>query len=107
MVTIVAVSKKTSSKTNEEFTVLHVQGNPEVLKSKTTGRPYLSAHKATLPCTLDINFAKTLIGSTLNGSIELVDCKEYEIVLPGGKKLKVNRSFQYNPDPVTVDEVVG
>ena len=107
MVTIVAVSKKTSLKTKEEFTVLHLQGSPEVLKSKTSGKPYLSARKATLPCTLEFNYAKSLIGSTLNGSIELVGCKEYEIVLPTGKKLKINRSFQYNPDPVTVEEVVG
>jgi len=107
MVTIVAVSKKKSSKTNEEFAILHVQGDPEVLKSKTTGRPYLSARKATLPCTLDFSLAKSLIGTTLNGSIELADCNEYEVVLPNGKKLKVNRCFQYNPDSVLVEEVVG
>ena len=95
MVTIVGISKKTSSKTNEEFTVLNLQGSPEVLKSRISGKPYLSARKATLPCALDEEFAKLLIGTTLPGDIQEMECKPFDLALPTGKKIKVSRTFQY------------
>ncbi len=105
MVTITAVSRKTSPKTQEEFTVLHLQGTPEVLKSSVSGRPYLSARKSSIPCTLDDDQAKALVGTTLPGSIEKVECEPFEIELPNGKKLKVSNNFVYNPDLVTSEEV--
>lgn len=100
MVTIVKVEKKTNLKTKEPYSVLVVQGTAEVLKSKATGRSYVSAKKATIPCALDDNQAQALIGQTLPGSIERTECKEFEVKLPSGKKLKISHTFQYSPEPV-------
>jgi hypothetical protein len=107
MVTIVGLEKKVNLKTNESYNVLVIQGSAEVLRSKTTNRPYISARRATLPCTLDDIQAKALIGQSLPGAIEKLECKEFEIKLPNGKKLKISHTYQYSPDPVTMEEVVG
>ena len=95
MVTIVGVTKKMSSKTNLEFNLLNLLGSPEVLLSRATGKPYLSARKATLACNMDEVMAKSLIGTTLPGEIQEQECKPFDLTLPTGKKIKVSRTFQY------------
>ena len=53
MVTITKLEKRKNSK-DEEFNVLVLQGNVEVAISKTTGRPYLTARKTSIPVTFDV-----------------------------------------------------
>jgi len=54
--------------------------------SKTTGKPYLTARKASIPCTFDEVLAKSLIGQSLPGEIERIEVDEYEFTVPGTKK---------------------
>jgi hypothetical protein len=50
-----------------------------------------------MPTTLDEAQAKELIGTTLPGVIEKVDCPEYEIKMPNSKKVvKITHTFQYS-----------
>jgi hypothetical protein len=108
MVTIVSTEKRLNKVKNEEFNVLVLQGDVEVAISKTTGRPYLTARKTSIPCTFDEKFAQQLVGSQLPGCIERKEVKAYEFLIPGAKKpVILTHSFQYSPNAVTVEEVVG
>ncbi|MBW6501243.1 MAG: hypothetical protein K0B05_07605 [Bacteroidales bacterium] len=108
MVTIVGVEKRKNKAKNEDFNVMVLQGEVEVAVSKTTGRPYLTAKKTSLPCTFTERFASTLIGKSLPGMIERKECDPYEFTVPGTKKkLSLNHTFLYSPDPSTIEEVVG
>lgn len=108
MVTIVAMEKRTNKAKNQDFNVMVLQGNVEVVISKTTGRPYLTARKTSISCTFSEEFGKQLVGQTLPGIIEKKECNPYEFTIPNSKKkITLNHTFQYSPDPVTVEEVVG
>jgi len=106
-VKIVGILRKTNLKTNEPYTVLVLQGNAIVLQSKATSRSYVSARKTTIPCALDDDLAKSLIGQTLPGSIEKVACAPFEVKLPTGKKVKISEKFQYFPDPEKAETTIG
>ena len=108
MVTIVGLEKRKNKLKNEEFNVLVLQGDVVVATSKTTGKPYLTARKTSIPCTFDEKFAQHLIGQSLPGTIERKECDPYSFVIPNTKqKVTLNHTFQYSPNPVTIEEVVG
>ena len=107
MVTVIG-SEKRMSATGKEFNVIVLQGDIEIVVSKETGKPYLTARKTSIPCTFDESIAKTLIGSQLPGGIERVEVKPYEFVVPSTKKkIKLSHSYLYSKEPATVLEVVG
>jgi hypothetical protein len=107
MVTIVGLEKRKSAD-GKEFNVMNLQGSIEVIVSKVTGRPYLTARKTSIPCTFDEVLAKSLIGQTLPGEIERFEVPEYEFVVPGTKKkIKLGHSYRYSAEPASIEEVVG
>jgi hypothetical protein len=74
--------------------------------SKTTGKPYLTAWKTTIPCTFDPKMAELLVGHTLPETIERLECMLFEFVIANTKKkVTLNHTFQYSPNPLTVEEV--
>jgi len=98
MVKIIDAQTRVNSKTKEEYNVIVLLGDVQVLNSKSSGKFYLTAKRVTLPTTLDQNQAKELVGTTLPGVIEKVDCPEYEIKMPtSNKKVKITHTFQYSP----------
>lgn len=97
MVQIIGYEKKENSKTKENYAVLILQGEPEVLISKTSGKPYVSAKKTSIPCALSENQAQALIGKELPGSIERVSCPPFELKLATGKKVKISTAYQFIP----------
>jgi hypothetical protein len=108
MVTIVSMEKRLNKVKNQEFNVMVLQGNVEIVMSKTTGRPYLTARKTSIPCTFSEELGKQLIGHQLPGVIERKEVKPYEFLIPGTKKpITLTHTFQYSPTPATVEEVVG
>jgi hypothetical protein len=98
MVKIIDAQTRVNSKTKEEYNVIVLLGDVQVLNSKSSGKFYLTAKRVTLPTTLDEAQAKELVGTTLPGIIEKVDCPEYEIKMPNSnKKVKITHTFQYSP----------
>jgi len=106
MVQIIGFEKK-QSKSKESYAVLILQGEPEVMISKTSGRPYVSARKTTIPCALEDNQAQALIGKELPGSIERVSCTPFEVKLATGKKVKISSVFQYLAPETANDKEVA
>lgn len=56
----------------EEFYALIVQGGLEAVKSKETGRTYLTARTARVSCAFDEETCKSLIGTELPGAIQKI-----------------------------------
>ena len=106
MVQIIGFEKKLS-KNKQSFSVLILAGEPEVMISKTSGRPYVSARKTTIPCALEDNQAQALIGKELPGSIERVSCTPFEVKLATGKKVKISSVFQYLAPETANDKEVA
>lgn len=96
MVTIVDCVSRFSHEGNE-FVAFILQGELEVLTSKS-GNMYVSAKKASIPSTLDIDNAKMMIGKTLPGTIEKVECPAYEHVNSDGELVHLNHRWQYVPE---------
>lgn len=78
----------------ESFQVLVVQGGVEAVKSRETGRTYLTAKTTRVPCTFDESTCESLIGSNLPGSIKRVEVEPYEFTIAETGEV-VERSHRY------------
>ncbi len=106
MVTITGFEKR-SNQEGEDFNVLILQGGVEAIISQQSGKPYITARKTSIPCTVGDEFAQSLIGKDLPGDIQRIDCDAYTYEVPGtGEKLKLTHTYQYNADPATLIETV-
>lgn len=106
MVTVSGVETRKNSK-EEPFVVLILQGGLEIVTSKTTGKPYATLHKVSIPATFDEGTAKTLIGRQLKGEIQKIDVDPYEYTLKEtGEVVTLNHSYSYNPNPTNLAEVI-
>ena len=107
MVTITGIEKRMNKSKKEEFNVMILQGDIEVVISKATGKPYMTARKTSIPCTFKEETARLFIGKSLPGSIERKECDAYEFLIPNTKKkVTLQHTFQYSPSPATIEEVV-
>jgi hypothetical protein len=95
MVTIVDFKERTS-KDDEQFYVLILQGGVEMVRSKETNRFYATAKRASISSTFDKRTCESLIGSTFPGSIQREECSEYEYVIPEtGEVLNLSHRWVY------------
>jgi hypothetical protein len=79
-----------------EFNVLIVQGGIEAVKSKETGRTYLTARKTNVSSTFDAGTCESLIGSGFPGAIKKVEVDPYEYTVPRtGEVITLTHSYQY------------
>lgn len=78
----------------ESFHVLVVQGGVEAVKSKETGRTYLTAKTTRVPCTFDEQTCQSLIGTTLPGSIRRVEVEPYEFTIADTGEI-IERTHRY------------
>ncbi len=79
-----------------EFCVLIVQGGVEAVKSKETGKIYLTTRQARVSSTFDVTTCKNLIGTELNGIISKVEVEPYEYVdEKTGDILNLNHRYEY------------
>ena len=95
-VTIVDVKERTSQEGNS-FMALIVQ-NELVLVTSKSGNVYVAAHRVSIPCTLDYDTAKMMIGKELPGTIEKVECAAFETVNSDGEMVHLNHRYSYIPE---------
>jgi hypothetical protein len=107
MVQIIGFEKKKNERTKEFFSVLILAGDPEVMISKSSGRPYISVRRTSIPCALEEVQAQALIGKELPGSIERVACTPFEVKLATGKKVKISTAYQFLPAETANDSEVA
>ena len=91
----------------KSFCSLILQGDVELVKSKTTNRFYATARKTSITSTFDENTCRQLIGKTIKGSIVKVDCDEYDYIIPeSGEVIRLNYNYCYVADSENVEEEV-
>jgi hypothetical protein len=105
MVKVIGVESRKNS-ADEEFHLLVLQGNLEMVTSKETGRVYATARKVSIPSTFDLKTAKSFIGTSMNGSIQKVPCEPYEYETDSGETVELSHTWQYNAEHATMEEVV-
>ncbi|WP_299624834.1 hypothetical protein [uncultured Tenacibaculum sp.] len=79
-----------------EFCVLIVQGGVEAVKSKETGKIYLTARQARVPSTFDATTCKSLVGTDLDGFVSKVEVEPYEYIdEKTGDVLNLTHRYEY------------
>lgn len=82
-----------------EFCTLKVQSGVEAVKSKETGKMYLTAKTANVPCTFSEEICKSLIGSDLPGKIVKIEVEPYEYAVPDtGEVIVLSSRNEYVSD---------
>lgn len=71
----------------EKFYTLVVQGGIEAVKSKETGKTYLTARTTNVSCTFNEIMCKSLVGTELEGIIKKVNVDPYDYNVPGTDEL--------------------
>jgi hypothetical protein len=83
-----------STAEGKKFLVLELEGSLEITKSLTTGRPYASVKRCTIPCSFDELTAKRMVGTPLEGEIIRVSCDPYRFTNPQTKEA-VTLDYKY------------
>lgn len=95
--------KKRETENGKEFFVLELQGGVTMVKSKETGKLYVTANKATISSTFDAGTCQALIGTELEGSVEKVASEPYEYtVRETGEVITLTHRFEYVEDEKAV-----
>lgn len=88
--------KKRETEDGKEFFVLELQGGIEMVKSKETGKFYVTARKASISSTFDELTCQALIGTELPGKVEKVECEAYEYTIKDtGEVIVLTHRFDY------------
>ena len=88
--------KKRETEDGKEFFVLELQGGIEMVKSKETGKFYVTARKASISSTFDELTCQALIGTELPGKVEKMECEAYEYVIKDtGEVITLTHRFEY------------
>ena len=88
--------KKRETEDGKEFFVLELQGGIEMVRSKETGKFYVTSKKASISSTFDELTCKALIGTELPGKVEKVECAAYEYTIKDtGEVIVLTHRFDY------------
>ena len=102
MVTIVDY-KTYQSEDGKEFHALEVQGGIEIIKSKETGRTYLTARKATVSCTFDKTTCESLKGTQIDGVIKKVEVEPYNYVIKEtGEEITLTHRYEFMSEDASI-----
>lgn len=88
-----------------QFNVLIVQGGVMPVISKETGKFYLTSKKASVPCTLDDQTCKELIGADLEGTVVKVVTEPYVYTIKEtGETIQLDYRYEYVNESVLVEK---
>lgn len=104
MVTIIdAVQRKNSA--NETFTALIISGGVEMVKSQK-GKFYATTRKASVPSTLELKLAKSMIGEKMPGTIIKKPCDPYLFTTDKGETIELDFTYEYSEQSANLEEAV-
>ncbi|MBT6440312.1 MAG: hypothetical protein HOK72_11465 [Flavobacteriales bacterium] len=95
------------NKDGEEFFVLVIEGDLEMVKSHETGRFYATARRSSISSTFNEEGCKKMIGSQMPGAINKVPCDEYEYAVPeSGEIITLDYRYEYQPEEASLEETI-
>ena len=95
MVTIIDFDVR-HDKDGEEFIVLILQGDVNIIQSESTGNFYATAYKTTISTTFNEVLAAKMVGKELPGEIVKKDCEPYAYTNPEtGEVVMLTHTYEY------------
>jgi hypothetical protein len=99
MVTVKSFQRRQTSE-GKQFLVLQIEGDLQIQFS-SSGRQYASVPKCNIPCSFDELTASNLIGTTMPGTIERIQCEPYNFTNPTtGEMTVLDFKYIYRPEVV-------
>ncbi|QEK52817.1 hypothetical protein FYC62_14955 [Pedobacter aquae] len=97
MVTVTNYLQKENAE-GKAFFMLELTGELEIVVSQTTGKPYATVRKVSIPTTLDENMCKLMLGKQMPGQIAKVEVEEaYDYTnKETGEVLSLNYRYEYS-----------
>ncbi|WP_353779681.1 hypothetical protein [Winogradskyella sp. 3972H.M.0a.05] len=97
---------KTITKSNgEKFNALIVEGGVQPVLSQKTNRIYFTSRRAIVPCTLDGEACKTVIGMEFQGEVAKVACDPYAYTIEEtGETIQLSHRWEYKDDQLEAIE---
>ena len=106
MVTVKEIKKAENSK-GEEFYGLIVESGAVSVKSKKTGRVYITAKTAFVSTTFDEEAASSLIGEQFEGTVRKVSTDPYEYTIKEtGEIIELSHRWEYVDPALELEEQV-
>lgn len=104
MVKVISFKSSFNNEQQKDFISLKVQGGVEAVQSKSTGKMYLTAKTAYVPCTFDEDTADALIGTDLPGTVVKVTTEPYEYtVKDSGEVITLTHRYEYQMEEVQTE----
>lgn len=104
MVTVIDAVVRTNGK-GENFVSLILSGGIEMVKS-ANGKFYATARKTSVPCTLGLPIAKSMVGTKMPGSIVKQPCEPYNYTTPKGEEIELSFTYEYVEHSQSMEESV-
>ena len=104
MITIIDAVERKNSK-DETFVALILAGGIEMVKSQA-GKFYATVRKASVPSTLTLAVAKTMLGEKMPGSIVKQPCEPYMFATKSGEEIELSFTYEYSESAENVTEAV-
>lgn len=80
------------------FVYLELSGGLELVQSLNTGEFYATTRKCRISSTFNLDIAKKMVGTSIEGEIVRVEVNPYQYVIPStGEVLKLTHSYSYRP----------
>jgi len=96
MVRVAGAHQRTNEK--GDYVSLELQGEIVMVQSQKTGRFYATNKRCFIFSTFDMKTAESVIGSTMPGSIERVNCEPYEYTIKEtGEVVTLAHTYGYVP----------
>lgn len=106
MVTVTSFEER-EGQDGKYYAVLILSGEIEIIFSKNTGRPYITARRTIIPATFPAEMCKNLIGKQIPGSIKKVPTEKYEYTIPEtGKVIELDYRYQFCRDEDNLEAAV-
>lgn len=104
MVKVIEV-KELENNQGEMYYGLIVQSGVVPVKSKETGRVYLTNKTAFVPTTFDEETAKSLIGEQFEGAVKKVETEPYEYTIEAtGEIITMHHRWEYYDETLDIVE---
>jgi hypothetical protein len=105
MVTITGYALRQTQE-GKSFISLELTGELEMIQSSSTGRFYATAKKCSISSSFTEEVAQTLIGKTIRGRIDRVECEPYEYAVKAtGEVILLAHTYQYSPEEQAVRQL--
>lgn len=97
MVTVTNYAVGTNSE-GKSFVKLILQGDLEMVQSKTSGKFYATARRCSITSTFDEQTAMQLVGKQLPGAIIKEECEPFDYTIPEtGEEISLSYRYVYVP----------